>query len=170
MEEEVTETTPSAQPCRGEPRPVCGFRVSMVPGLLGLSLGLAYCFFVSSYSVGTPAAPGPGVFPLFVGSVLVLSSVSNLIGEWLRPSPAPEAVGGGFRRVAAVVLALLAFTLALTDLGFVIAAAGMCAAIIMVAGRRRWWVATGIATVASMLVYQLFQLLGVSLPAGMLPF
>ena len=146
-----------------------GFTLSMVPALAGLAIGLSYTFGATSYSLGTPGSPGPGLFPFFVGILIVLSSVIHLVSELLQPSAPPVAPGARFWRVPATALAIFAYAVLLKPAGFVIAAAVLCAGLLGILGRRRWWVTAALALCFSLAAYHLFQLLGVPLPSGPLP-
>ena len=85
--------------------------LTLAPGLIGLAFGLLYSFGASTYKVGTLATPGPGLYPVFVGAIIVLSSLVYLWGEYRRPSPphgggslAPSGPGGHGRRGVGVGL------------------------------------------------------------------
>ncbi len=150
-------------------RAAWGFTPSAVPALVGLVVGLAYAIGTRSYSLGTPDSPGPGLFPFFVGILIVLSSAIHLVGELLQPSAPPIAPGARFWRVPTIALTILAYTLLLKPAGFVIAAAVLCAGLLAILGRRRWWMTVALALCFSLAAYYLFQLLGVPLPSGPLP-
>jgi hypothetical protein len=104
--------------------------------------------------------PGPGVFPLALGTLLVA------IGAWLAPASLRERTEfGNLPRVAALAGVLVAYAALLDGLGFVITTAlAMATMLIAFTTRRRWlWAAVGVA--GSVGAYALFSsVLRVQLP------
>ncbi|MHB1416154.1 MAG: tripartite tricarboxylate transporter TctB family protein [Chloroflexota bacterium] len=147
-----------------------GFSPSMLPALVGLVTGVSYLLGATSYKVGTLASPGPGTFPIFVGLLVLVPSAVYLVSEYLHPSAPPAGRGEAFWRVPAIVLTLLAYLVLLTPAGFIITATLVCGALLAILGRRPWWVIPLIAVAASVSCYYLFQMLGVPLPTGPLPY
>ena len=54
-------------------------RKEVVSGLFLLLAGIGYLLYSSTYSLDTLNNPGPGVFPLFVGGVLILLIVCQMV-------------------------------------------------------------------------------------------
>ena len=147
-----------------------GLSWSVAPALVGVVGGVVYAIAAHDLNAGTLAKPGPGLFPSFVAAVVVIPSVICLVTEYLRPSKPPEAVGPAFWRVPALAVGILAYVLLLKPAGFFVAASLLCSALLWTLGRRPWWVAVLVGTVASLVCYLLFQQLNVYMPTGIMPF
>lgn len=143
---------------------------SALPAALGLAFGLIYTYGATSYHIGTPGSPGPGTFPLAVGLLMVVTSAWCLVAEYWRPSAPPEGLGANAWRVPVISVGLVTYMLLLKPAGFLLAAAALCAVLLLTLGRRPWWVAVGSALVAGGAAYYLFGALGVPLPMGVMPF
>ena len=142
----------------------------MLVPLLLLGAGLLYSFGALGYEVGTLAAPKAGMFPLMVGLLLVVTTGSRVLQEYVRPSPPPEAPGPEWRRLPAICLGIGVFIALLKPAGYLIASTVLCVALLRILGQRPWWAAAGIALTAAALSYFVFSFLGVPLPMGPLPF
>ena len=145
-----------------------GLPLAAAPALTGVVIGVLYTLGATSYKVGTLSSPGPGLFPLIVGIVIMMTSAVYLVTECLRPSAPPEGRGHAFRRVPTIGLGILAYIVLLKPAGFCIAATVLCGVLLWILGRRPWWLVFAIALAASAACYYLFNLLGVPLPAGLL--
>ena len=90
-------------------------------GAVGLALGVAFIWGATLIETGFIVDPlGPKTFPTIIGSVLVLGSLYVLV----RPDPEPAWPAlGGLLEIAGGVVVLVAYTLALEPLGFVISTA-----------------------------------------------
>jgi len=150
--------------------PQGGISWSLVVPLFVLALALLYTVGAVSYEVGTLASPKAGLFPAFVGLLLLVASGSRLYEEIVRPSPGPDPVGPAWWRVPAICAAIGVFILLLKPAGYLIASTVMTALLIIFLGRRRRWAVAGIALATAALSYYFFTLLGVPLPPGLLPF
>ena len=146
-----------------------GFTLSLAPGLIGLVFGLLYSLGAAGYTVGTLSTPGPGLYPVFVGAVIIVSSLVYLLGEWRHPSAPAEALGEAFWRAPATIVALSVAIYLFKPAGYVIATTVLCAAMLAILGRRPLWLAGAAALATSLTTYFLFQFLGVPLPPGVLP-
>ncbi len=86
-----------------------GVSWSLVVPLLVLVLGLLYTIGALSYQVGTLASPQAGLFPAFVGILLLVASGFRLYEEITRPSPGPEPLGPAWWRVPAICASIGVF-------------------------------------------------------------
>ena len=146
-------------------------RGEMAVGAVLLLFASAILWGAFQMSVGTSGAPGPGFFPRILGSMLVLISL-GLIIRALRLEPAEDVtVALGHRDITLTVLALLVFGLVFEYAGFVLSAT-LFMLVLLRAFAKRGWLASIATAVAIVLVtyYAFVKLLGVSLPAGLLPF
>ena len=130
----------------------------------------AYLLSALGLPAGTTARPGPGFFPLAIGTFGALTALVWTVTAFRRPAAtvADGAPAEGSRRVAATAGALIAFCLLLPWIGYPIAA------LIFVTLLLRWlgagWRAAVVTGVGSAMVsYYLFAvLLSVPLPRGLL--
>lgn len=137
-------------------------------GLVCLVLGVAYIWGATRIETGFIVDPlGPRMFPIIIGSVLVLGAAYVL----LRPDPEPDwpAAARAFEIVGAVAI-LIVYALLLEDVGFVITTAVAAALLSWRLGSAAHWAAvTGIGI--SVGIYVIFHLvLGLSLARGPLGF
>jgi putative tricarboxylic transport membrane protein len=142
----------------------------MVVPLLVLALGLLYTIGALSYQVGTLASPKSGLFPAFVGILLLVASGFRLYEEITRPSPGPDPLGPAWWRVPAICASIGVFIYLLKPAGYLIASTVLTALLIFFLGRRPRWAIVGIALATAAVSYYFFNLLGVPLPPGPLPF
>ncbi|HET7875833.1 MAG TPA: tripartite tricarboxylate transporter TctB family protein [Methylomirabilota bacterium] len=133
-----------------------------------LAASAFYLFQTAQLPQGSLEQPGPGLFPMLVGVLLLASSVAFGLQE-LRPSagllarPSPETG----RRVAGIVAALAAFCFLLPWLGYGVTALGLLLTLLRLFGLKRWGAVAAAALVATLASYYLFAvILGVPLPAG----
>ncbi|HSR10552.1 MAG TPA: tripartite tricarboxylate transporter TctB family protein [Thermodesulfobacteriota bacterium] len=148
-------------------------RAASSPAVVPLSvlvIGVFYTVGAVYYDVGTMAAPQAGLFPVFVGILLLLASGCRLYEEIARPSQRPEPLGPAWWRVPAICASIGVFIVLLKAAGYLIAGTVMTAFLILFLGRRPRWAVAGIALTTAAVTYYFFNLLGVPLPPGPLPF
>jgi hypothetical protein len=144
-------------------------------------LAIAYLVAGRAYSLDTLAAPGPGVFPLAVGVLLLGLAIGQgaaALPRGRRPgSPAPPASAGkpaGERGVSGRVLALMgvlvAYAAAAGPIGFLTASFALVLVSSRLLGARDWLRPALLAAGATAGAYVIFVLwLAVPLPRGPLP-
>ena len=147
-----------------------GVSWAIVVPLLVLVLAVLYTIGAVSYEVGTLASPKSGLFPAFVGILLLVASGFRLYEEIVRPSPGPDPLGPAWWRVPAICASIGVFIYLLKPAGYPIASTVMTALLILFFGRRPRWAILGIALATAAVSYYFFKLLGVPLPPGPLPF
>lgn len=125
-----------------------------------------YSVAAFSYPVGTLVSPGPGLFPLVAGLTMTLASLVAVIAESGAPSVAAMELGESFRRVPALVAALVGYAIVLKPAGFLAASTALVALVLVILGRRRAWTIVAIAVALSAGTWLTFGLLGVPLPSG----
>lgn len=135
----------------------------------GLVLALVYLAEALRYARGTLAEPGPGLYPLLVGTLLVLGSLG--IGLEAVVQRAHDGVGwpeGPARwRMLALLAASLGYVILLPYLGHPLAGALVTLVVLHVMGLRRWPLKVGLALVVGLGSHYLFTVvLGVPLPVG----
>lgn len=136
-------------------------------------LAVAICLGARAYPLWVGGLPGPGLFPMVVGSLLGTLGVAYLIGSvtgryhvHADTEPPPDARALRRSVVSLVVLGAAAF--ALVPLGYPLTAAIAATTwIILAGGRRRTAVLGGILFAATSFVL-VTTVLGIQLPTGVL--
>ncbi len=115
--------------------------------------------------LGTLQKPGPGFLAFYVGvSLAVLSLILIHKGWSVRESPAAAS-----RRVVLALISIVAYSLVLEALGFLVATFFLVAIFFHLGKPRRWWLLFGISGLVTFLVYLVFGILfHVSFPRGFL--
>jgi hypothetical protein len=123
---------------------------------------------------GSDFGPGPGFFSFWLGILLMVLSLIQIILVWRRPAePLPAGFvpnRAGVDRMASIIGALVAAQLLMTILGFSLTMMGFCVFLLRRLGRQPWWLTLVLAVVASFGTTYLFGLLQVMLPKGFLGF
>jgi putative tricarboxylic transport membrane protein len=132
----------------------------------GLLLGIVYLAATWRYPMGTLRHPGPGLYPLMVASLLLLSSLAT---AWESRSMAMGAIewpqGAGRWRMAAILLAVMAYIVLLPNAGHLIACAVTTLISLQALGGLRWPTKIFLAVFFGVASFYLFNnLLGVPLP------
>jgi hypothetical protein len=146
--------------------------MSLVNRVVGLAAVLGgILLFITGWrlDVGTPKLPGPGFFPL-----LIACAMAGL-GIWLLLRPgleerAPRAGSSGWGPLSVALLSVLAYALALKELGYLLSTFALLAIQLRWVERQSWRTSliTSVLAAASSLI--LFRVaLKVPLPVGILP-
>jgi putative tricarboxylic transport membrane protein len=139
-------------------------RLALAAG--GLLLGIVYLAATCRYPLGTGRQPGPGLYPLMVAGLLLLSSFAT---AWQTKSKAMAAIewprGAGRWRMAAILLAVISYIALLPNLGHLIASAVTTLISLQALGGLRWPAKILLAVFFGVASFYLFNnLLGVPLP------
>ena len=132
------------------------------------------CFESSKLSLGTPGRPGPAFFPLGLGAALFLLSLifvlkTAFIREGISDSTQAIWAGLRWRQVPYTLAALLAYSLLLDRLGYLICTWIFMAYLFWGKGARRKGIAIIGAMMVSVMSYMIFRgMLKVRLPLGLL--
>jgi hypothetical protein len=121
--------------------------------------------------IGTPLMPQPGFFPFLGGLFLIGLSIVLLVQGWLGRSEQKQEAFGELRRPVILIVSMSIYTALLDPVGYVLPTIAISVLILRVLGVTSWKV-LGLASVGlSVGTYILFgRLLGIDLPAGVLPF
>lgn len=136
------------------PNPTVG-RIAMAALFL---LFVTVIYLSYSMGVGSPANPGPGLWPMTVG---VLGAALSLIlvikgSSWL-PSES-----GTYRWTLIIALTICGYMILLPVLGFVVTTAILCFVVTRIIGQSGWVTSIATTILAPVLAYIVFnQLLGV---------
>jgi len=129
-------------------------------------LGIVYLAATWRYPMGSVRKPGPGLYPLMVAGLLLLSSLAI---AWQTRSTAGAAIewpqGAGRWRMAAILLAGIAYIVLLPNLGHPIASTVTTFVSLQALGGLRWPSKVLLAVFLGVGSFYLFNhLLGVPLP------
>lgn len=138
-------------------------------GAVGLVCAIVYLLEGQKLPFGRMNAPGPGVFPLFIG--IIFAAVSAwVIADALLSKQAGEASfpkGDGLKRVLTVFGAFALYVVLFNILGFLVASVLLVIVFTRVVGGISWLKAAAWGVVVTGVVWGGFVLLlGVRLPTG----
>ena len=138
-------------------------RKDLCAGLLALAIGIVVCWISLNYRIGTPARMGPGLVPLVLGVLLVLSGIgATYTGLRSGERTAPMRI----RPMVMVTASLVVFGLTVERLGFVPAAALLLVLSGLSESPVRWAAIAVLCVILIPAAYFLFIiLLGIPLPA-----
>jgi len=118
--------------------------------------------------------PGPGFFSFWLGILLMVLSVVQIVMTWRRPA---ESLPAGFfpnregvKRMVSILGAMAASLFLMNTLGFSLTMMGFCIFLLRRLGQQSWWLTLVLAVVASFGTVYVFGLLQVMLPKGFLGF
>lgn len=149
-------------------RPLLNALGPRLPAAAFAAFGLAALFKASALPFGSASQPGSGFFPTLIGVALVVFATV----AFFAPAKPGEAQGlaRGETAVWVVIIALLAYVLALPHLGFIPSTAAIILLLLRGIGSVPWRTSLIAAIVAAVACYVLFTRLGVPLPPGVLAF
>jgi len=142
-----------------------------VQGLFWLGLGIAATILSTRYDMGSLSDPGPGALPFGLGLVFIVLSLAFMFGGRKAEDAGHQPFGPLWRKVVSTSLLLVAITVALESLGYLLAMFILIAASMLIIAPRRWVSALLLGAFCSFFTYVLFDIwLRVPLPAGLLSF
>ena len=143
-------------------------------GLLGVAgagfvLSTVYLLITLRYPMGSPSAPGMGVYPLVAGGLLFIGAVGAGVAacsealqgkvDWPR--------GAGRFRLLAIIAALISYLIILPYAGNAVALVVVVLITLQVMGGLRWYVRVGLSLAIALSSHYLFSnILKVPLPRG----
>lgn len=137
--------------------------------IVAMLLAVAYLAEAMRYPRGTMAQPGPGLFPLAVGALMLIAALGT--GLEARSRKTWEEMdwprGSDALRVLGVLAVSLGYVLLLPRLGHPVAATLVTLVVLQMMQFRGWVVRLTLSLVIGLGSYYLFAvLLGVPLPTG----
>ena len=138
---------------------------------------LVFAAFVMRRSLGmrlhTPLGPGPGFFPFWLAVIFGGLAMVMLVQATLQRSAAGPAdlvaTAAGYRRIAAILGALVGAVILMNPLGFRLTSLGFYLFLLTTLSRPSWAVALLVAVAGSFGVYHVFaNFLRITLPVGLL--
>jgi len=121
------------------------------------------------YPRGTAAQPGPGLYPLLIGTMILVGAIGTILEAKLIPPQStlnwPDRLARW--RMSAIVVATLGYIVFLVPLGQPIAGTLTSLSVMQVMGLANWPLKIGLALAMGLGSYLVFTtLLGYPLPAG----
>jgi len=145
----------------------------LVTGVLWTVLGITYLLYALRYDRGTLAHPGPGLYPIFVGAMLIMVAIGTLISAVISP-PSGDIdwpKGAERMRVLGIIAVSVFYAFALEFLGYLLCSAILVLVCFQVMGMRSWRLKIGLTLVMTALSFFIFdKVLSVPLPRGFLSF
>jgi putative tricarboxylic transport membrane protein len=145
---------------------VWGLLIAFGAFIVHQSLGHSY--------YGSDFGPGPGFFSFWLGILLIVLSVIQLVTTYRRPA---ESLPDGFipsregiKRILSIMGALAASLAVMKFLGFALTMTAFCIFLLRSLGRQPWWQTLILSALAGFGMAYLFGLLQVMLPKGFLGF
>ncbi|MBI3969482.1 MAG: tripartite tricarboxylate transporter TctB family protein [Chloroflexi bacterium] len=137
--------------------------------LVGVVLGAAYTAEALRYRWGSLANPGPGLFPVLVGVLVMLGAVGVALETFTDP-PVGDAAwpqGVGRWRLLAIVAVAALYVATMPYLGHPIAGTLVMFAALQIMGLANWPLKIGLALCLGLGSHYLFATwLGIPLPTG----
>jgi putative tricarboxylic transport membrane protein len=132
-----------------------------VAGLAAVAVGIAAALGARDLGVGSLTDPGPGLWPLVVSAVLVITGAVVAV----RPGDDAEAIGRDAWVVVVACLSLVAYTAVIRVAGFELPTVVLLAFWLRVFGGEPWRTTVAVSVGVTVVVYLVFILaLGVALP------
>jgi hypothetical protein len=143
-------------------------RLEIAVAVAFILLGAFATWEAARMPLGSAGMPGPGMMPLALGVLLMLSSAALVVLDWKAPQVEPRVLLGN-RHVALTVAATVIAGLAFERAGFLVTSTLVLFAMLAALSTLGWWRSLLAAIAASVATLYFFQkLLGVNLPP--LPF
>lgn len=127
-----------------------GALVPLIVGVFGVAVS-------AGLGIGSPQAPGPGLWPLVISLVMIVASVISLLKA--KQDNDVEAFDRGTATVAFSVVSLLVYATLLPMIGFEFPTMLLLIFWIKILGKESWRSAILVSLVATVAVYALFILL-----------
>jgi putative tricarboxylic transport membrane protein len=149
-------------------------RADIIGSIILMHIGIGVVIGSIRLKVGTLMVPQPGFFPFVGGTLLIGLSlvllVRNLLGRGTAAQK-PGEVFGEWRRPLILVVTMSVYAAVLEKLGYVLPTAALAAVVLRVLEVTSWKVLVLASLGMSVGTYYLFgRVLGIDLPAGILPF
>ncbi len=145
-----------------------------ISGIFWLIMGIILAVWSGEYKIGNLTEPGPGFFPLLLGVLLILASLTLLFltkkSRSAAPITVPAFAGDGWKKVLYTVLVLVATAIFFEKIGYLLSFFILIILLMRgAAGRQSWKVTLLVAFFSVLGVYLIFvPLLGQRQPRGLL--
>jgi hypothetical protein len=146
-----------------------GGRTDRISGGVLLLVGLSIIWQASRLRLGSFHTPGPGLYPLLLGSVIVFLSLCLILSSTRKMKEGPSVSGQSLKRVGSVYVALLIYFAVLEYAGFLVSTFFLVSYLSIIIGRQKAVWALLRAFIITGLSYLLFDVaLKSDLPKGLL--
>ncbi len=150
-----------------------GERVDLFCSLLWLLVGVLISYGAFRLGLGSIRDPGPGLIPLLIASflellalILLVRSVSSGVRKETLEG---KILGENWKKRGAVVISLVAYSLLLSTLGFLIATFLLLSFLFNLSGMKKWYLRVVGAAVLVTACFWVFRVwLSCPLPLGIL--
>ena len=139
--------------------------------IAALVLSFLYLWGALGYSRGTINQPGPGLYPLFVGVLLVVASIGSIVTDFVKPAQSELEIpkGKDLVRVLTVLGGAVAYGLLLPYAGHLLSSMLTIFVVLHAMKLSSWSLKIGVTILIALGSYYLFDiLLRVPLPRGFL--
>lgn len=148
-------------------------REDRVVGALLLLFSLAVLFESSKLPMVYVTTTGPGFFPFWLSVAMAVFSALIFLGGFRRSVRVSRKISWpdarGLRIIAAIIAALLLYTLGVSILGYIVSTFVFMWSLVWLLGSFRWYWSVTIGLATAVCMYLLFNTwLGMSLPTGFL--
>ena len=146
---------------RTEGRAACGQKsAEIVVAAVILALGLLVVW--DSMRLGStwaPDGPRPGYFPFYIGLIIIVSSIANIVRALAVPKAKDKVFveRGQLKLVLAVLVPAAIFAAAVTWIGIYVSAAIFIAFFMRWLGKYTWWKVAAVSLGASAVFYTIFE-------------
>lgn len=135
----------------------------IISGIFWLAIGLLLSLWSTRYQIGNFVQPGPGLYPLLLGVLLILFALV-LLGQAIKSSPLlqkvqPFSLSGGWKRVAYAVLILLLAAFFFETIGYLLTFFLLVMLLMAGEGWKSWRKIVLVAFLSALGVYLVFVLL-----------
>ena len=140
---------------------VTRFSMEIAVALLTGAFGVAVCVGSREAGMGwTEMGPDAGYFPFYIGLLIILGSVANLVSAFLkhRGTGAIFVEMTRFKAVLSFLLPLVAFAAISTFLGLYIGTALYIAGAMTLQGKYKWWIGLPTGIAVSALFFVIFEI------------
>jgi putative tricarboxylic transport membrane protein len=148
-------------------------KIDLFCSLFWLSVGGLISYGAVRLGLGSIRDPGPGLIPLLIGSFLELLALillaRSLSSKVRKETVAETILGENWKKRGAVVISLLAYSILLSVLGFLISTFLLLSFLFNISGTKGWYVrviGAAVLVVACFFVFRVW--LGCPLPLGIL--
>jgi putative tricarboxylic transport membrane protein len=137
--------------------------------IAALILSFLYLWGALDFPRGTMDQPGPGLYPLFVGTLLVIASIGSIVTDLVKPAQGELEIPKGkpLGRGLMVLGASAAYVLLLPYAGHLLSSIVLVFVVLQTMGLTSWPMKIGVTIAIALGSYYLFDiLLMVPLPRG----
>ncbi len=145
-------------------------RIYQTVAVIFMAFGALVICLSLDLSYSADFGPGPGFFPFWLGVLLILLGLVEIVGTTRRPrEPLPPGFmpdRAGIKRILFISGSLVAAIFLMKPLGFSLTIFLFGIFLLRTMGRQPWWATIAISLIGSFGTFRLFRLLQVSLPTG----